>query len=283
MKKEMYADVLFLSTINPPRSFNNLDSLKRCANYIEEELKKCSQRTERQKFLAGGNEYENVIASFGPEHGERIIVGAHYDVAGELPGADDNASAVAGLLQLARMFKVQKPELKYRFDFVAYCLEEPPFFGSKEMGSYAHAEKMHLEKVDVKLMVCLEMIGYYSDEPGSQNFPHPALARYYPDTGNFIAVVGQEKQAEVIDKFHALMSKDAKIDVQKIAAPISMGYIGLSDHSCYWHFGYPALMINDTSMLRNPNYHEPTDTIETLDFDKMEWVVNGVYNALINY
>jgi Zn-dependent M28 family amino/carboxypeptidase len=279
----LYKDVEFFTSLRPYRNYLNKQTLEKCVNYISKELKDAAGNIEIHEFEARGEKYKNVMATFGPQTKERIIIGAHYDVAGNQEGADDNASAVAGLLELARLFKANEPQLKCRYDFVAYCLEEPPFFWTEDMGSFRHAKKMHEEGVDVKLMVCLEMIGYFSEDSGSQSFPVPELKKHYPDKGNFIVVVGREEQKDVVDRFHGLMAKGAKIDVQKIAAPLSLGYIGMSDHSSYWRFNFPAIMINDTSMLRNPNYHRATDTIDTLDFGKMAAVVDGVFNGLVNY
>ena len=130
-------------------------------------------------------------------------------------------------------------------------------------------------------MICFEMIGYFSDEPNSQPFPSEELARIYPSTANFIIVVGIETHDEFNQKVKSLMSEHAEIDVQVISFPTKEGLAGLSDQRNYWHFGYQALMINDTSFIRNPNYHLQSDTIETLNFEKMTAVVNGSYNAII--
>ena len=211
-------------------------------------------------------------------------MGAHYDVAGNQPGADDNASAIAGLLETARMVFANKPPLEYRIDFVAYCLEEPPFFATDSMGSYVHAKSLHDSNAAVIGMICYEMIGYFSDKPGSQPFPSTELAKLYPHVANFIMVVGIDKYAGFNSKVHQLMKKDAAIDVQIISFPQShaqAGLAGLSDQRSYWRFNYPALMINDTAFIRNPNYHQSSDTIDTLDFNKMTAVVDCAYKAVV--
>jgi Zn-dependent M28 family amino/carboxypeptidase len=207
-------------------------------------------------------------------------VGAHYDVCGEQPGADDNASAVAGLLELVRMVHQRQPLLDYRIDFVAYCLEEPPFFGTASMGSYIHARSLNDSGVKVMGMISLEMIGYFSDQPNSQPFPSPELAQRYPSTANFIIVVGIKKYEAFNEKVHKAMANGAGIDVQLIHFPAEDSLAGLSDQRNYWKFNYPALMINDTAFVRNPNYHTRNDTIDTLDFVKMAEVVNAAYNAI---
>ena len=280
--ERLYKDVEFLTEINPSRNYLNLNSINKVVEYIKEEFQQMGVSSIEQKWMARKNEYSNIIASYEPLKSKRLIVGAHYDVFGDQPGADDNASAVAGLLETARMIFKNKPELDYGIDFVAYCLEEPPFFGSELMGSYVHAKSLKDDNIEVIGMICYEMIGYFSDEPNSQNFPSPELAALYPDVANFIIVVGIDQHQEFNSKVHRLMSKDSGIDVQIINFPESSGLAGLSDHRNYWTFGYPALMINDTSFIRNPNYHEKSDTIETLDFGKMTEVINSSYKAIVN-
>jgi hypothetical protein len=277
----LHADVEFLTALQPARNYQNLVSLNKAADYIHAELAKLGVAVEEQRYRVEGHEYRNIIASFGPATAERIIVGAHYDVCGDQPGADDNASAVAGLLETARLLHAQAPTLKRRIDFVAFSLEEPPFFATEHMGSAVHAQALHTAKVPVRAMICYEMIGYFRDEPGSQRFPNPELAKLYPSTGNFITVVGRLGQEAFTQQVQTLMQAHATIDVQRINLPATQSLAGLSDHRNYWQHGYQAVMINDTSFLRNPHYHQATDTIDTLDFRRMAEVVNGVYGALL--
>ena len=282
-KNRLYKDVEVLTSIDPPRNFQNIDSLNKIAEYILEEFSKLDCQTDVQSYLAEDEIYKNVIATFNPEKEQRIIVGAHYDVDGNQPGADDNASAVAGLLELARLFDELKPELNYRYDFVSYSLEEAPFFYTDWMGSAIHAKSMKRDKVDVKFMLCLEMIGYFRQEPGSQKYPIDEMKLIYPDKGNFIALVGRDGGEALVDHLHQGMKKATDLDIQTLCAhPDMLVAITLSDHINYWNEGYPAVMVTDTSFLRNPNYHEKTDTIDTLDFDSMVEVVKGVYSALVN-
>lgn len=280
--ERIYKDVDFLTSINPPRNYQNLNSLAHVCTYIEHEFTKCGLTIEKQTWRVEGNLYTNIIASYNTHKTKRLIVGAHYDVCGNQPGADDNASAVAGLLETARLVASFKPEIDYRIDFVSYCLEEPPFFATTEMGSYIHAKSLYDKQVDVIGMICYEMIGYFSDTPNSQPFPNEALAKLYPHTANFIMVVGIDAHVNFTQKIYNLMFQQKLIDVQTISFPNSSGLSGLSDHRNYWNFGYSAVMINDTSFIRNPNYHEVSDTIETLDFPKMVAVINSVYHAIIN-
>ena len=282
MRDSLYKHVDFLASLTPARNYYQIASLNKAAGYIKDEFEKLGCTVEEQKYKVAGGEYKNIIASFGPKEGSRIVVGAHYDVCGNQPGADDNASAVAGLIELAKMITANKDNLKYRIDFVAYTLEEPPVFATKQMGSAVHAKSLKDSKVDVKAMICLEMIGYFSEKPGSQGFPDPQMKKLYPDKGNFIIVVGRTGQENFTANVKQLMKDGSKIDVQSITLPPSNSLAGLSDHRNYWDLGYLAVMINDTSFLRNPNYHQVTDTIDTLDFDKMAEVVKGVYNVIVN-
>jgi hypothetical protein len=281
-KQQLYRDVEFLTSISPARNYLNLESLDKVADYIAQEFSKCGTSPEFQPWIADKREYKNIIASYNPDKSRRLIVGAHYDVYGDQPGADDNASAVAGLLELARMVFEQQPEIDYRIDFVAYCLEEPPYFTTDQMGSFIHAKSLYDAQVDVIGMVCLEMIGYFSDEPGSQPYPLPELASIYPSVANFIIVVGIDQFADFSYKVYQLMSNGSAIDVQIINFPSPDMLADMSDHRNYWKYGYNALMINDTAFIRNPHYHLPSDTIDTLDFEKMTHVVNSTYNAIIN-
>jgi len=155
-------------------------------------------------------------------------------------------------------------------ELVGYCLEEPPFFGSQQMGSFIHAQSLHQQQVDVIGMICFEMIGYFSDEPNSQPFPSPDLAERYPSTGNFIMTVGIEKYDAFNQQVCRLMAEIADIAVHNISLPPqhpAAGLAGMSDQRSYWYFDYPALMINDTAFVRNLHYHQSTDTLETLNLD----------------
>lgn len=282
IRKRLYKDVEFLCNIRPYRNYQNLDSLDKACRYISDEFASYGYKPVEQLWEAEGNAYKNIIASFREEKERRLIVGAHYDVAGDQEGADDNASAVAGLLETARLIAENQPDLDYGIDFVAYNLEEAPFFTTEKMGSFVHAKSLYESGVNVQGMICYEMIGYFSDEPGSQKFPSEEVALRYPDTGNYIVVVGIEKCHEFNALVHGLMQESKAIAVERIDFPDSDELAARSDQRNYWKFGYDALMINDTSFMRNPNYHQASDTIETLDFDKMTGVVSSCYHAISN-
>lgn len=275
-------DVLALCSTAKPRNYENLDALNEAAQYIKGQFEVSGFKAEEQKFMAEGKEYKNILCSYGPEHAPRIIVGAHYDVCGDQPGADDNASGVAGLLELARLLDSLKPQINYRIDLVAFTLEEPPFFRTSKMGSAVHAQHLVDNKIPYKAMICLEMIGYFTDIPKSQEYPVRALKAIYPTTGNFIAVVGRSGENNLVKEIKKNMILGSSINVESINAPKGMTGIDFSDHQNYWNHNLPAVMITNTSFFRNKNYHEPTDTPDTLDFLRMAEVVKGVYTAIVN-
>lgn len=280
-KSRLYNDVKFLTSLHPYRNYSNLESLEKVCDYIRNDFGKYGLDFEEQKWTVFGKEYKNIIASYNKDRNKRLVIGAHYDVCGDQPGADDNASGVAGLLETARLIAENKPDTDYRIDLAAYCLEEPPFFGSIDMGSYVHAKSLNDINADLIGMICYEMIGYFSEVPDSQPIPYPELRELYPNTADFIIVVGIQNYENFNKKVHQLMSHNSEIDVQLISFPDNNDLACLSDHMNFWRFGYNALMINDTSFVRNLNYHQISDTIHTLDFNKMTSVINSSYKAII--
>jgi Zn-dependent M28 family amino/carboxypeptidase len=261
-----------------PRTFRHAENLEKTAAFIESHLKAAGGRVESQNFAVSGDTFRNVRSFFGPESGPTIIVGAHYDSHGVTPGADDNASGVAGLIELA--YLLQANPTTQRIELVAYPLEEPPFFATKKMGSYFHAEAVSQESNEIVSVIVLEMIGYFNETRGSQDYPVPLFKLMYPNTGNFIAVIGKLDQRPFISEIKAKMKGAAEIDVYSIAAPTNIPGIDFSDHRNYWEFGYNAVMITDTAFYRNKAYHEVGDTWDRLNYEKMGEVVKAVYNAV---
>jgi peptidase M28-like protein len=264
-----------LSTEMGPRDERHPDNLDQVAAYIKNEFSQTGAFVSEQVYRVEGQYYRNIIAHLGPETEERIIVGAHYDTCGPLPGADDNASGVAGLLELARLLKPQ--ELKVRVELVAFSTEEPPYFGTTGMGSYVHADSLRQQNVRVRAMFSLEMIGYFSDAPNSQHFPIGFLNAFYPSTGNYITVVGRLSDGLLVRRTKAAMRNAAPLPVYSINAPQFVTGVDFSDQRNYWHAGYNAVMITDTAFFRNLNYHTEQDTAEKLDYRRMAMVVEGVY------
>jgi peptidase M28-like protein len=276
----LQAHVRKLSIELSPRDESHVENLDRVGAYIKDEFSQTTSLVSEQPYRVQGKSYRNVIAQFGPESEERIIVGAHYDVAGPLPGADDNASGVAGLIELARLLGRQQPPM--RVELVAFSLEEPPYFGTTGMGSSVHAESLRKQNIRVRAMFSLEMIGYFSDAPNSQHFPVGILSALYPSTGNYIAVVGRLSDWSLVRRTKATMRNASPLPVYSINAPTFVPGIDFSDQLNYWHAGYSALMITDTAFYRNLNYHTTQDTEEKLDYKRMAMVVEGAYAAVID-
>jgi hypothetical protein len=281
-EEKLKATVKALTTTSAPRNYFNPAALTEAAEFISAEFKKSGFTPEEQKYIIEGVEVKNIICTYGPSDAERIILGAHYDVCEEQSGADDNASGIAGLLEIARLLNTLKPDLKYRIDLVAYTLEEPPFFRTSQMGSAFHAKYLFDNHINVKAMVCLEMIGFFTDKPKSQEYPIAALKAIYPSTGNFIAVVGSMGDDGLTKSMKKRMTEASKLGVESINAPSTLQGIDFSDHLNYWKYNFHALMITDTSFYRNKNYHRKSDTMDTLNFEKMAEVVKGVYWGLVN-
>jgi len=277
--EKLKTHVVKISNDFSPRSFPFIQNLDKTAAYIKQHFETAGGKTSEQEFEVGGKTYRNIIASFGTETAERIIIGAHYDAAGALPAADDNASGVAGLIELA--YLLGKTELHTQVELVAYSLEEPPFFGTNKMGSYVHAKSLKDQNAFVRLMLSLEMIGYFSDEPNSQAFPVSVMSSLYPSRGNFIGVIGNFNNFLTVRRIKAAMLAASDLPVYSTNAPVSIPGIDFSDHRNYWEFGYDAAMITDSAFYRNPNYHTAADTAEKLDYNRMAKVVEGVYNAVV--
>ena len=264
-----------------PRDFSNLPGLERVSKYILDQLDAAGARNARyQPYKVGATTYNNIVAEVGPDTKQRIVVGAHYDSAGPLPGADDNASGVAGVIELARSLVANPPSMKV--ELVAYCLEEPPYFRTPNMGSAVHARGLKGDDADVKAMFSLEMLGFFSDAPKSQKYPARILELFYPTVGNFITVVSTYGQHGLGGRVKRAMAASTDLPVRSLTATRMLVGIDFSDHQNYWNVGYPALMITDTSFYRNPHYHTDGDTPDTLDYVRMAKSVKGVLNAVLD-
>jgi Zn-dependent M28 family amino/carboxypeptidase len=272
----------YLTSRQPARSAAHPVVLDSVAAYVARHLRAAGGRVARQPVPADGVIYQNIIASFGPETGPRLIIGAHYDVCGEQPGADDNGTGTAALLELARLLGQSARPLPQRIDLVAYTLEEPPYFRTKHMGSYVHAASLKAARVPVTGMVALEMLGYYDERPGSQRYPVGALKLIYGSRGNYVTVAqkfgGSGRWGrQLVRRYRA----SAGLPVRRFKAPAWLPGIDFSDHLNYWHFGYPALLLTDTAFYRNAHYHQATDTLGRLSLPRLALAVDALLAALV--
>lgn len=274
------ADVRALTGLPGFRCFERPADLERAAEWARTGLMASGLPVEEESFGFGDLSFRNLIAHYGADEGPVLVVGAHYDVCGEQPGADDNASGVAGVLELARMLARNRPEVTHRIELALWPLEEPPNFRSTFMGSAIHANSLALRGADVRGMISLEMIGYFSDEKGSQSFPAPGMSLLYSSRGDAIVVVGNSSSWWFTRRIKARMAGSSEIRVRSMNAPAFVPGVDFSDHLNFWQQGWKAVMVTDTAFYRNPNYHEVTDTPDTLDYERMAQVVTGVYAAI---
>jgi hypothetical protein len=270
-------DVMALSGIRP-RNLEAPANLDAAARYVSERWQSEGLDVHEQSFEVKGERVRNLSVLLGPEGGVRLVVGAHYDAFGPFPGADDNASGVAGLLELGRLLRMNPPGGSV--ELVAYALEEPPWFGGPQMGSAVHAASLRTESVHVRGMIALEMIGCFSDAPGSQSYPSAALKLIYPTRGTFVAVAGRPQEVGFQRRVKRAMADATDLPVRSITGPASLAGIDLSDNRSYWEEGYRAVMVTDTAFNRNTRYHTAQDTPDLLDYDRMAKVVTGVFAAV---
>jgi hypothetical protein len=275
---QLKKDLKAIINTKRPRNYKNITSLNNVASYIKKEFNKVCDSVAYQSYTVDNNEYKNVIGSIGLQHKKRIIIGAHYDVFGDSDGADDNASGIAGLLEVARL--LAKEKLDFRVDFVAYTLEEPPFFRTINMGSYIHAKYLHDKNINVKGMICLESIGYYSNAHNSQSFPMKEMSSIYGTIGDFITVVQNNKKEKFSTEISNLMINQGLINTKSFVGTSFLTGVDFSDHLNYWKFDFEAIMITNTAFYRNKRYHTKRDKLETLDLKKMTLVIKQISESI---
>lgn len=259
------------------RSVFKYGKLEQSADYITNQLKTIGYDVEFQKYTIEGKNVRNIIAS---KPGERfpqeiIIVGAHYDTCFN-PGADDNASGVSGLLELARLLKDKTTDRT--IEFVFFVNEEPPFFKSEYMGSRVFAREAKKERKNIKAVIVFEMIGCYSNKINSQRYL-PIAGIFFPNKGNFIGVFGNFRSRQLVDRIKKSFKHNSSFPIESLALDFIPG-IDFSDHWSFWKEGYPAVMISDTAFLRHNNYHKNSDTWEKINFENMACIIEGFYQVL---
>lgn len=253
-----------------PRSPEQPSSLAKAAVMIERECLRLGHTPLHQSLSRSA---ENLVVRLGGA-GAPMVVGAHYDTTPSTPGADDNASGVAALLELLRMLTLEPP--RSPVELVFYALEEPPYFRTEEMGSRAHARGLP----EIRGMISLEMLGFYADVRGSQRLPGLVLASRYPDVGNFLLVVGRPSDRALVDEVASRMAISVRLPIYRFIGLESVPGVDFSDHQSYWAAGQTAVMITDTAFLRNRHYHREGDRPETIDYARLALAVDGVFAAL---
>ena len=255
------------------------EAMAAAAGYIQEHFEDAGYTVNVQPFTSRGltvNNIEAVLPGQGAAD-EIIVVGAHYDSVADSPGADDNASGVAALLELARL--LAGTTLPRTVRFVAFANEEAPFFYGDEMGSNLYAARAQAQGEHVEAMLSLETLGYFTDQPGSQRYPFP-FSLFYPDTGNFIGFVGNLSSRSLVRKAVGAFRASTAFPSEGVAAPSGIEGIHWSDHWSFWEAGYPAIMVTDTAPFRYPYYHTAKDTPAQLDYNGLARVTGGLADVV---
>lgn len=256
------------------RTIDNYDNLQSARNFIYEYFHRCGTTPEEQVYDYEGKEVANIIAEIkGTKYPDEVlIIAAHYDTIQETTGADDNASGIAGLLEIHRLMKKHKPKRTVRF--AAFTLEEPPIFGTENMGSMVYASKCAKRGDNIKLMISMDMLAYGGTFV-RQQYPLTSMVGKYPEKGNYLVAAGLPSYSKHIYLLKKYYNRHAKVPIYEVIAPASLKGINNSDHSSFHKNGFPSLMITDTAFYRNPNYHSENDTIETLNF---RFLANNIVN-----
>ena len=276
------------------RNLGKHDALQEAASYIEGELEALAVRgappkpglsegpAEAGRYAVGSQVFtvqrralRNVEAELkgASRPGEIVVIGAHYDSVPGCPGADDNATGVAVLIELARSLLATPPARTVRF--VGFVNEEPPFFQTAAMGSLRYAATSRERGEQIVAMISIESVGYYADAPGSQRYPFP-FNLFYPSTGDFIAFVANVGSRRLLHQAMRSFRDHARLPSEGAAAPAWMEGIGWSDHWAFWQHGYRAIMVTDTALFRNPHYHTAGDTPDKIDYPRMARLVAGL-------
>lgn len=279
LRDELRGYVEHLALKIGPRHLGDYPSLKAAEAYVAGALAEAGHTVERQEYEHRGLKSANLIVELpgSSRAAEIVVVGAHYDTVPGSPGANDNGSGTAALVALAGRWRGARPARTLRL--VAFANEEWPYFQTGAMGSAVYADRCRRRGEQIVAAVSLETIGYYTDRPGSQQYPR-LVAAFYPSTGNFIGVVGNVASRPLVERIVESFRRQTQFPCEGAALPASMQGVGWSDQWSFWQEGYPGVMLTDTAPFRYPHYHAADDTPDKLDFDRMARVVAGFDRVL---
>lgn len=282
LRESLRRDVYKLAgEIGDRNARTNYENLSAATDFIEASLQRAGYKVHRQGYevslsgLQGRTCYNLEVEITGRERSDEIVViGGHYDSLEDTPGANDNASGTAAVLALARAFAGKKTPRTLRF--VTFVNEEPPYFQSKDMGSWVYVKRCRQRNENIVAMLSLETIGYYSDAKGSQHYPVSPLGLIYPTTGNFLAFVGNITSRKLLRNVVALFRRCAEFPSEAAALPEMLVGVGWSDQWSFWQGGYPGVMVTDTAPFRYPYYHTQEDTPDKIDYNRLAYVVSAL-------
>jgi Zn-dependent M28 family amino/carboxypeptidase len=264
-----------------PHNLRHYGELERAATYIEATLKSFGYEVALHPYVADGQLVRNIAVTI-PRHArdgaETVVIGAHYDSYGDAPGANDNGTGTAALLELARRLGDLRPA-RHTVWLVFFVNEEPPYFGTEAMGSWRFARLLAERREPVRAMLSLETLGFYSDAAGSQQYP-PPFGLFFPSTANFIAFVGTPGTRRLVHEAIGSFRRHTQFPTIGGVAPAVIPGISWSDHWSFQQFGYPAIMVTDTALFRYPHYHRPSDTPDKVDYERLARVTMGLERVI---
>jgi hypothetical protein len=276
--------VVRLSTLPDPRNREHPESLEDAAAYFEQHFRRYAPITLSQRFKQGNQTFRNVLCSIGPEKAARLVLGAHYDVAGRIPGADGNASGVAVLLELARMLAPASKNLRIRIDLVAFTLAEGKAHTQARLGSRLHARYLQESKVSVIGMIALRGLGSFRSEVRTQRYPFLTQNTLRRRKGDFLALIpapGSQRFRPVY--WNLLRQYAGKFPVKQFRPALPFPVLAWSDHRSYAELGYPAVLLTNTLGYRNKYFGYDADAFQTLDYFRMSKAAELIFQTLIRY
>ena len=283
IKKSLESDIEYLQKLGPRNSENDKSykQLRQCEEWIKERWESQGYIVKKHTFSIREKEYSNLEIEFKGRTlpSEMIIISAQYDTLPDSPGANNNGSGMAILFQLSQLLKKHTPDRTLRL--LNFVNEEDPFFGTEMMGSYQYAKSCRQRGEDIRVMLSLDALGIYKDEPGSQRLPFP-FSLFYPDRGNFLAFIGNLRSRKYMVEVSRGFKKGSSFPIQAGVAPEWAKGGAWSDHSSFWKFGYPGIMVTDTGGFRSPSHTTQEDTMEKLNFEAMSRIVIGMYTSAVH-
>jgi hypothetical protein len=275
-------DVTTLAVKIGRRNFDSYQNLVAAKDFLTKELEVAGYKVREQKYKIEGKTFSNLEVEIPGSSlsDEILVIGGHYDSAFNTPGANDNATGAAAVLTLAREFVGTKPMRTLRF--VEFTNEEPPYFWTKNMGSFVYAQAAKQRDEQIVGMFSLETLGYFTDKENTQKYP-PPLSLLYPDRGNFIGFISDIGSRELLRNTIRSFRAQTQFPSEGAALPSEIQGVGWSDRWSFWQQGYQALMITDTAPFRYPHYHTWEDTIDKIDFEKLSRVTYGISKVIRDF
>ena len=282
IRRDMESDIDYLQRLGPRNSENETtyQQLRHCEEWISQRWESQGYLVKKHTFSFKGRDYSNleieILGRVTPS--EIIILSAQYDTLPDSPGANNNGSGMAILFQLSRLLKMHQPDRTLRL--LNFVNEEDPFFGTGMMGSFQYAKKCHQLREDIKVMLSMDALGIYKEEPGSQSLPFP-FSVFYPHRGNFLAFIGNLNSRKYVTEATRGFKKGSSFPIEAGVVPEWAKGAGWSDHRSFWKFGYRGIMVTDTGGFRSPYHTSREDTMEKLNFEAMSRIVIGMNCAVI--